>query len=494
MKKCTKCKAIKPLGAFAKDSSKNDGKNTRCKDCDNERIRQWRSKNPKKVKAWRERWEPRRAEYWRKWRKKHLADELVRKRIWQQENKDKVRAQKFRRRASKASASGFATANQILARWDYYGGLCYLCGAEATAMDHVKPLTMGGAAWPCNLRPICKPCNSSKGNQWPHLCDDCGRAAKGLRTHQGGCLFIMGAMLMSDNDVIEIRDTRDGGWFWADNELIDKYGETIGAHGIAVYVTLARHANNNKCWPSIGTIGKKIGASRPTVKKALDALQAVGLITVLRRRTDCGDSDTNLYTLERIKVGGQGDYLPGQGDYPRVGKEFAQGGQGGLHEQDLLNKTKKNKTKTRAQKKAPTDPRIKQFVESFQETVGYDLTTWPVEMKAAKSILQCYTVEDALACWRYMQTDPFWEGKHCGLMTVHKNLGPWIKAGKPKTNGKGKHEDNQRGRAKWARSDTCGWTTADAIRFEKERNAEEAARLSAVPGGDVDPPASADGG
>ena len=137
-----------------------------------------------------------------------------------------------------------------------------------------------------------------------------------------------------------------------------------------------------------------------------------------------------------------------------------------------------------AQKKAPTptDPRIKTFVEAFQELVGYDLTTWPIEMKAAKSILRGYTVEDALACWRYMTSDPFWQGKHCSLMSVNKNLGPWIKAGKPKTNGKGgKHEGNRRGGASWARAE-LGPSEAeiriivaeqdrDRARIEREREA-----------------------
>jgi len=140
---------------------------------------------------------------------------------------------------------------------------------------------------------------------------------------------------MSD-DALEIRDIRDGGWFWADNELIDKYGKIIGPYGIAVYMGLARYANNNKCWPSLKTIAKNIGTSRPTVKKAIDKLQATGLITVLRRRTSEGDSDTNLYTLEKIKGSGQGRCLPSKGACPPVGKEITQGGQNGALTQTRL--------------------------------------------------------------------------------------------------------------------------------------------------------------
>jgi 5-methylcytosine-specific restriction endonuclease McrA len=60
------------------------------------------------------------------------------------------------------NAAGNATPTQLKARWDFYGGLCYLCGLIATAMDHVIPLNKGGSNWPANLRPACKKCNSQK--------------------------------------------------------------------------------------------------------------------------------------------------------------------------------------------------------------------------------------------------------------------------------------------------------------------------------------------
>lgn len=42
---------------------------------------------------------------------------------------------------------------------------CWMCGAEATCMDHVVALCNGGSNWPSNLRPACGPCNGAKG-QW----------------------------------------------------------------------------------------------------------------------------------------------------------------------------------------------------------------------------------------------------------------------------------------------------------------------------------------
>lgn len=73
--------------------------------------------------------------------------------------------QDMKRRQLKHASKGHCTTTQLRARWDYYGGCCYLCGKQATAIDHVTPLTRGGSSWPANLRPACKPCNSAKHNK-----------------------------------------------------------------------------------------------------------------------------------------------------------------------------------------------------------------------------------------------------------------------------------------------------------------------------------------
>lgn len=71
------------------------------------------------------------------------------------------------RRARKIGASGAADASAIAARWSMWGGQCWMCGALASATDHVKPLAKGGSNWAANLRPACRSCNSSKGDRWP---------------------------------------------------------------------------------------------------------------------------------------------------------------------------------------------------------------------------------------------------------------------------------------------------------------------------------------
>jgi len=136
------------------------------------RSKVYRQNNPEKEQArkssWRQKNGKREKEYQKAYRQEHRDNEQARKRIWQQENKDKTTTQKCRRRARKVGAPGDITTKQIAARWEYYGGRCYICGNHAEATDHVIPLNKGGSNWPANLRPICKRCNSIKRDIWPY--------------------------------------------------------------------------------------------------------------------------------------------------------------------------------------------------------------------------------------------------------------------------------------------------------------------------------------
>lgn len=98
---------------------------------------------------------------------RHRERRLAENKRWRQEN-SKHRAQMFKiysqqRRARVLGAPGSCSREQLTARWDYFGGRCWMCGCEATAIDHVIPLARGGSNWPANLRPACRSCNSAKG-------------------------------------------------------------------------------------------------------------------------------------------------------------------------------------------------------------------------------------------------------------------------------------------------------------------------------------------
>ncbi len=124
------------------------------------------------------------AEHMRKLRRANPEGERIRKRRYNSTHKEQnaetrrnyntthpeaKRAERERHRARKRNAFGidYTTNAMITARIEYYGWCCWICGKPMEAIDHVKPLSKGGAHLPCNLRPICRDCNSSKGNKWP---------------------------------------------------------------------------------------------------------------------------------------------------------------------------------------------------------------------------------------------------------------------------------------------------------------------------------------
>lgn len=59
------------------------------------------------------------------------------------------------------------TMEQLEAKWEYWNNCCWVCGDPATTIDHVKPLSRGGAHMLCNLRPACEDCNFARHNTWP---------------------------------------------------------------------------------------------------------------------------------------------------------------------------------------------------------------------------------------------------------------------------------------------------------------------------------------
>lgn len=59
------------------------------------------------------------------------------------------------------------TRDQLDQRMSMFGHRCWMCGGPFEHVDHVKPLSKGGAHMLCNLRPACRSCNLSKASRWP---------------------------------------------------------------------------------------------------------------------------------------------------------------------------------------------------------------------------------------------------------------------------------------------------------------------------------------
>ena len=102
---------------------------------------------------------------------------------------------------------------------------------------------------------------------------------------------------MSSEGKIEIRNLRDGDWYWAHKAVIREFASKVGAIGIAVYDFLASLADSRQqCFPSQKYIARALGCSRATVNKKIKVLEKSGLIRVEKRsRYHC------VYHLLRVR-------------------------------------------------------------------------------------------------------------------------------------------------------------------------------------------------
>ncbi|HFQ95308.1 MAG TPA: helix-turn-helix domain-containing protein [Anaerolineae bacterium] len=97
-----------------------------------------------------------------------------------------------------------------------------------------------------------------------------------------------------------LTDARRPGWFWMDDDIIDRYGRILGTTGIAVYAYLARRADpNGVSFPSYSTIARDLAISRKTAIIYIKKLQDLGLLVVQRRNGRRRSS--NIYQLVNIR-------------------------------------------------------------------------------------------------------------------------------------------------------------------------------------------------
>ncbi|WP_405560649.1 HNH endonuclease [Streptomyces sp. NBC_01180] len=131
MKTCSKCGMTKALDSFSTDTAKEDGKRSSCRAC----KAAYHRANQERI-----------AEYQAEYRRY---------------NPDVRHAQRHRRRAALASTEHVPySRTDILDRW---GHQCCYCDAPAEHLDHVTPISKGGADADWNLVPACARCNCSKG-------------------------------------------------------------------------------------------------------------------------------------------------------------------------------------------------------------------------------------------------------------------------------------------------------------------------------------------
>jgi len=134
-----------------------------------EYMRIWSSGHKEKVSAWARRWREnnpeKKAALDVEYRETHSAERAAYSSEWAKKNPDKYRANmrvaQHKRRA--LTQGGHVTRLD----WDRLlmdaNQRCQKCGAEENLeMDHIVPLSMGGAHSPENLQVLCRSCNAKK--------------------------------------------------------------------------------------------------------------------------------------------------------------------------------------------------------------------------------------------------------------------------------------------------------------------------------------------
>jgi len=98
---------------------------------------------------------------------------------------------------------------------------------------------------------------------------------------------------------MKIRDKRDKGWFWLDNEYLNGYAKHLGATCTVVYLSLCRHSDNEtqSCFPSMKLIAEENGISTKTVERATKKLEEWSIISIERSKREDGTQANNVYTL-----------------------------------------------------------------------------------------------------------------------------------------------------------------------------------------------------
>ena len=80
---------------------------------------------------------------------------------------------------------------------------------------------------------------------------------------------------------LKIRDKRQKGWFYLDNDYLNGYARVLGISATGVYLSLCRHADNNQfCFPSQKLIADELAISERTVRTAIKSLADYKIIAI----------------------------------------------------------------------------------------------------------------------------------------------------------------------------------------------------------------------
>ena len=98
-------------------------------------------------------------------------------------------------------------------------------------------------------------------------------------------------MPINYDEPIEIRDTRNGSWFWIHTHIMDDIH--IGKSDFSVYCSLSTFANSQQeLFPSIKKISIRAKCSKRQTYKSVKLLEKLEYLSIKRRK-----GHSNLYTL-----------------------------------------------------------------------------------------------------------------------------------------------------------------------------------------------------
>jgi Helix-turn-helix domain len=101
-----------------------------------------------------------------------------------------------------------------------------------------------------------------------------------------------------EHSPFKVRDKRNRGWFYLDNEYLNGYAKIFGPIGTGIYLSLCRHVDSSqKCFPSEKTMADELNIAERTVRKYLKQLEAWNLIVIGKARSEQGKFLHNEYWL-----------------------------------------------------------------------------------------------------------------------------------------------------------------------------------------------------
>jgi len=169
-KTCTKCKKELTLDNFRKCKLGKNGLDSACKECENERIKEYRKTHQIETKEYNKRYRidnlEKKKEINKNYRKNNVEKVKETNRNYRKNNLERGRITENNRRARKKLLAHTLTITQWENVKNKFNNRCCYCGRKLPlAQEHFLALSNLGEYTLNNIVPSCQSCNSSKGNK-----------------------------------------------------------------------------------------------------------------------------------------------------------------------------------------------------------------------------------------------------------------------------------------------------------------------------------------